>query len=56
VKDRLERIHTVDRDNLFEQLLEILQAIAVDELDRVVTAWIDRVCEVSEGNGDYIAQ
>jgi hypothetical protein len=30
-KDRLERIHTVDGDDLCEQLLEILQEISVDE-------------------------
>jgi hypothetical protein len=33
-----------------------MQVIPVDELERVFTAWIDRVREVSEGNGDYIAQ
>jgi crotonobetainyl-CoA:carnitine CoA-transferase CaiB-like acyl-CoA transferase len=37
-KNRLERIHTVDGDDLFEQLLEILQAIPVDELERVSPA------------------
>jgi hypothetical protein len=55
VKDHLERIHTVDGDDLFEQLLEILQAIPIDELELVFTAWIDRIREVSEENGDYIA-
>jgi hypothetical protein len=54
VKDRLERTHTVDGDDLFEQLFEILRAIAVDELERVFTARIDRVREVSEGDGDHI--
>jgi hypothetical protein len=44
VKNRLERIHTVDGDDLFGQLSETLQAIPVH-----------RVREVSEGNGDYIA-
>jgi hypothetical protein len=52
VKGQLERIRTVVVDDLFEQLLEILQMIPVDELERVFTAWIDRVREVSEGNGD----
>jgi enolase len=55
VNDRLERIHTVDGDDLFEQSLEILQKIPIDELDRVFTAWIDRVHKVSKQNGDYIA-
>jgi hypothetical protein len=35
VKNRLERIHTVDGDDLFEQLLELVPVIPVDELDRV---------------------
>jgi hypothetical protein len=52
VKNRVEKIPTVDEDNLFEQLLEILKAIPVDELERVFTAWVDRVREVSQGNGD----
>jgi hypothetical protein len=42
------------RTLFLEQLLEILQAIPIDELDRVFTAWIDRVREASEGSGDYI--
>jgi hypothetical protein len=36
-------------------LLEILQEISVDELEWMFTAWIDRVREVNEGTGDYIA-
>jgi hypothetical protein len=56
VKNRLESIHTVDGADLFEQLLEILQAIPVDEFERVLTSWIDRARDVSHGNGDYIAQ
>jgi hypothetical protein len=54
VKDWLKRMYTVDGDNLFEQLLEMLHASAVDEFERVFTAWIDRVRQVGEGNGDYI--
>jgi hypothetical protein len=45
----------VGGDDLFEQMLEILHATPVDEFERAFTAWINRVCEVSEGNGDYIA-
>jgi hypothetical protein len=52
MKDRLERIHAVDTDDLFETLLEILQAIPVDELHQVFPAWIDRIREVNEGNDD----
>jgi hypothetical protein len=55
VKNCLERIHTVDGDDLFEKLLEILHPIWVDELEQVFTAWIYRVRDVSEGNGDHIA-
>jgi hypothetical protein len=56
VKNTLERIHTIDGDDLFEWSLEILHAIPVDELERALTAWIDRVRYVSESNGDYIAK
>jgi transposase len=38
VKNRLERIHRVDGNDLFEQLLEILRATPVDELELVFTA------------------
>jgi transposase len=55
LKNRLERIYTVDGDDLFEQLLEILREIPVDELEPIFTARIDRIREVNEGNGDYIA-
>jgi hypothetical protein len=55
VKNRLERIHTVDEHDLFETLLEVLQVIPVDELERVFPACIDRVLEVNEGSGDCIA-
>jgi hypothetical protein len=37
VKDPLERIHAVDGGDLFEQLLEMVQVIPVDELERVFT-------------------
>jgi hypothetical protein len=52
VKNRLEKTNTVDGDDLFEQLSEMLPAIPIDELEPVFTAWIDRVREVSEGNCD----
>jgi hypothetical protein len=37
VKDRLERIHTVDGDDLFQQLLEIGPVTSVDEVGRIFT-------------------
>jgi hypothetical protein len=36
--------------------LKTQPAISVDELKHVFTAWIDRVREVREGNGNYIAE
>jgi transposase len=55
-KNRLERIQTADGDDLFEQFLELLHAIPVDELKRAFAAWINRVREGSEGNGDSMAE
>jgi hypothetical protein len=55
VWDWFERIHAVDADDLLKQLLEILQEIPVDKLERVCTTWPDRVSEVSEKNDDYTA-
>jgi hypothetical protein len=54
VKNRLEKIQASDADDFFEQLEEILSSIAVEELERVFAAWIDRVRQVSEGNGEYL--
>jgi hypothetical protein len=34
VENRVERAHTADGDDLFEQLLKILHVIPVDELER----------------------
>jgi hypothetical protein len=45
----------VDGDDLPKQLLDILHAIPVNELERAFTAWIDRLREASEGNDDYNA-
>jgi histone-lysine N-methyltransferase SETMAR len=56
MEDRLDKIHMVDGDDFFEQLSEILQEIPIDESERVFTAWNDRFREVSEANGDYIAE
>jgi hypothetical protein len=56
LKDQLDKMHTADGDELFEQLLDILSAIPVDKLERGFTAWVDRVREMREGTDDYIAQ
>jgi hypothetical protein len=54
VKNRLEQIQASDADDFFEQLEEILSSISVEELEWVFAAWIDRVRQVSEGNGEYL--
>jgi hypothetical protein len=38
VNNRIVKIHTVDIDDLSQQLLETLQLISVDELERAVAA------------------
>jgi hypothetical protein len=55
VKDRLERMQASDADALVEQIPDILRSIAVEELERVFAAWIDRIRQVREGNGYDIA-
>jgi hypothetical protein len=54
VKNRLEQIQASDADDFFEQLTEILNSISPEELERVFAAWIDRIRQVSEGNGEYL--
>jgi hypothetical protein len=54
VKEKLERIQLADEDQLFECLQEILRDLDQQELNTVFHAWMHRVQEVSEGNGDYV--
>jgi hypothetical protein len=54
VKEKLERTQVADEDQFFESLQAILRRIDREELDRVFQAWVQRVQEVNEGNGDYI--
>jgi hypothetical protein len=54
VKNLREQIQTSDGDDFCEQLYNILNSISVEELERVFPAWIDRVRQGSEGNGDYL--
>jgi hypothetical protein len=55
VKNRLEQIQACDADNCFDQLDEFLSSISAEEFEGVFAAWIDRVREVSEGDGEYLA-
>jgi hypothetical protein len=54
VTERLERIQLADEDQFFESLQEILNGLDHEELKAVFRAWVRRVQEVSEGNGDYV--
>jgi hypothetical protein len=54
VKEKLERIQVADEDQFVECLQEILRGIDQDELNGVFQAWLWRVQEVSQGNGDYV--
>jgi hypothetical protein len=54
VKEKLERIQLADEDQFFECLQEVLRGIDLEELNTVFQAWVRRVQEVSEGNGDYV--
>jgi hypothetical protein len=54
VKEKLKRTQVADEDQFFESLQEILRGLDREELNRVFQAWVGRVQEVSEGNGDYL--
>jgi hypothetical protein len=54
VKEKLERTHVADEDQFLKSLQVILRGIDREELNRVFQAWVQRVQEISEGNGDYI--
>jgi hypothetical protein len=54
VKEKLERTQVADEDHFFESLQAILRRIDQEELNRVFQAWVQRVQEVSDGNGDYV--
>jgi hypothetical protein len=54
VKKRLEQIQACDADNFFDQLDEILSSISPEELERVFAAWIDRVRQARDGDGEYL--
>jgi hypothetical protein len=52
VKEKLERIQVIDRDQLCDCLQEILAGINHDELNQVFRAWVQQVQELSQGIGD----
>jgi hypothetical protein len=54
VKEKLERIQLADEHQFLECLQEILRVIGLDELNTIFQAWVCRVQEVSESNGDYV--
>jgi hypothetical protein len=54
VKEKLERIQLTDQDQFFESLREVLRDLDQQELNPVFQAWVRRVQEVSEGNGDSV--
>jgi hypothetical protein len=54
VKEKLERTQVADENQFLESLQAILSGIDQEKLNRIFQAWIQRVQEVSEGNGDYV--
>jgi hypothetical protein len=54
VKEKLERIQVADEDQFLECLQEILRGIDQEELNSIFQAWIQRVQEVNNDNGDYV--
>jgi hypothetical protein len=54
INEKLERIQLADEDQFFECPQEVLRDIDLEELNTVFQAWMRRVQEVSECNGDYV--
>jgi hypothetical protein len=54
VEGKLERTQMADEDQFSGSMQAILRRIDQEELNRVFQAWIRRVQEVREGNGDYV--
>jgi hypothetical protein len=52
VKETPEWIQVTDEDSFFEHLPEILTGIDQEEFNDVFQAWMTRIQEVSQGNGD----
>jgi hypothetical protein len=54
MKEKLERTKVADKDQFFESLQAIERDIDQAELNTVFQAWVQRIQEVNEGNGDYV--
>jgi hypothetical protein len=54
VKERLEQTQVAEEHHFFESLQGILMGIDQEELNMVFQAWVQRVQEISEGNGYYV--
>jgi hypothetical protein len=54
VNEKLERTQVADEDQFSKSLKVILRGIDQEELTRVFQAWVQRVQEISEGNGGYV--
>jgi hypothetical protein len=52
---KVENIWMVDEDNLSHRLQDLLNEIAVKEFRKVFGAWINRLLDVSQGDGGYIS-
>jgi hypothetical protein len=54
LKEKVERIQLADEDQFFEPLQGVVGSLDQPELNTLFQAWMRRVQEVSEGNGDYV--
>jgi hypothetical protein len=54
VKEKFERIQVSDEDQFFESLQAIFRGIDQEELNRAFQAWVRRVQEISQCNGDSV--
>jgi hypothetical protein len=54
VTEKPERIQVADEDDLFERLQANLWGVHQQELNVIFRAWMRRVQEVTQGNGDDV--
>jgi hypothetical protein len=55
IKERLTDIQMVGEEDVFDQLRELLNEIAVRELTKVFSTWIKRPTAVTRSSGSYIS-
>jgi hypothetical protein len=55
VKEKLKDIEIVDEEDFFYRLRELLSDIPIRELHKVLTAWMKRLVDVSQGDGSYMS-